>query len=247
MRSDRDRRNPHWRTTRCGSRSRMMRSVGDLLAARLDLATAHVVAKPFDRAEAELAHVLMTPPNQRTASIVKRSLAINEALAHPHYRRSPQVARVRDALVAFAAEGVTTGGRPPRRTSWAPPAVRGASPSAHGSRSTTRRAASAGTSRTCASSTCRGPSSPPNRDRSSRTSPRTGRGRTRPACRSRRRWSGYGNASPTRSTATAGSSSPAEAASSSAPRGDRDRRVPRGCRHGDPTMLVSKSTCRRRL
>jgi hypothetical protein len=81
------------------------RSVGDILAARLDLVTAHVAGQTLDGAETELAHVLVTPATQRTASIVRRSLAISSELTRPRYATSRQAIRIRANIAAFAAQG----------------------------------------------------------------------------------------------------------------------------------------------
>ncbi|MEU5726771.1 helix-turn-helix transcriptional regulator [Micromonospora sp. NPDC047738] len=79
------------------------RSVGDVLAARLDLTTAHIAANDLDGAESELAPVLATPPSQRTASLVRRGHAVATGLAHPRFAGSPQAIRVRESLTAFTA------------------------------------------------------------------------------------------------------------------------------------------------
>lgn len=81
------------------------RSVGDILAARLDLVTAHVADESLDGAETELASVLATPVGQRTASIVRRSLTVSNELARPRYAASRQAIRIRRDIASFAAEG----------------------------------------------------------------------------------------------------------------------------------------------
>jgi hypothetical protein len=81
------------------------RSVGDILAARLDLVTAHVADESLDGAETELAPVLATPVGQRTASIVRRSLTVSNELARPRYAASRQAMRIRRYIASFAAEG----------------------------------------------------------------------------------------------------------------------------------------------
>lgn len=81
------------------------RSVGDILAARLDLVTAHVAGESLDGAETELAPVLATPAGQRTASIIRRSLAVSNELARPRYATSRQATRIRQDIASFATEG----------------------------------------------------------------------------------------------------------------------------------------------
>lgn len=80
-------------------------SVGDILAARLDLVTAHVAGESLDGAETELTPVLTTPASQRTASIIRRSLAISNELARPQYSGSSQAKRLREEIASFVAEG----------------------------------------------------------------------------------------------------------------------------------------------
>ncbi|MFI7645148.1 helix-turn-helix domain-containing protein [Micromonospora sp. NPDC049460] len=84
------------------------RSVGDVLAARLDLTTAHIAADDLDGAELELAPVLATSPSQRTASLIRRGLGIATGLAHPRFATSPQATRVRESLTNFTAMNATT-------------------------------------------------------------------------------------------------------------------------------------------
>lgn len=74
-------------------------STGDLLAARLDLATAHLHDLNPDGALEQVEIITTTPPQQRTASITQRArrlVPLTSGLATPSARE------IRDRLVAFA-------------------------------------------------------------------------------------------------------------------------------------------------
>ncbi|MFD0883972.1 helix-turn-helix transcriptional regulator [Streptosporangium algeriense] len=70
-------------------------SSGDLMAARLDLANAYLTLGDIDGVQENLAVVLATAPNRRTASISRRLHALSTCLAEPAYSRSPYVLSLR--------------------------------------------------------------------------------------------------------------------------------------------------------
>ncbi|MER7793016.1 helix-turn-helix transcriptional regulator [Streptomyces sp. NPDC097640] len=74
------------------------RSSGDLQAARLDLATAHLVNGDIDGVHDALTVVLGVTPDRRTASISKRLHALSARLAEPVYARSPMVMGLRETV-----------------------------------------------------------------------------------------------------------------------------------------------------
>lgn len=72
------------------------RSSGDLQAARLDLAGAHLVEGDIDSVRDMLTGVLEVEPGRRTASISKRLQALSTRLAEPVYARSPVILSLRE-------------------------------------------------------------------------------------------------------------------------------------------------------
>lgn len=78
------------------------RSTFDLLAAKLDLARAHMLAGETDAAEVLLGVVLDSGPGQLSASILNRLGALAGELGAPQYRGSPQIAHLRERIVNAA-------------------------------------------------------------------------------------------------------------------------------------------------
>lgn len=79
------------------------RSSGDILAARLDLATAHLSGGDLDGCHQELSTVLTTPEPRRTASIRKRAVQLGHQLTDPRYARSPLACQMRESIISFCA------------------------------------------------------------------------------------------------------------------------------------------------
>ncbi|MER7848908.1 helix-turn-helix transcriptional regulator [Kitasatospora sp. NPDC096077] len=71
-------------------------SSGDLLAARLDLANAHLAHGDLDGVQEKLSVVLDAAPDRRTASISSRLRALSTRLAEPAYAGSPLVLSLRE-------------------------------------------------------------------------------------------------------------------------------------------------------
>ncbi|MEV4505574.1 helix-turn-helix domain-containing protein [Streptomyces klenkii] len=87
-------------------------SVGDVLAAHVDLATGYLHAGDVDSAEVKIRFVLEAPAEQRSASITARLRKLSKELQTRRYAGSPQVARLRQEL-----ETTTAGSpRPPSTT-----------------------------------------------------------------------------------------------------------------------------------
>ncbi len=78
------------------------RSSGDLLAAHLDLACAHLAAGDLAGAILEIELVLATPPERRTASIRSRMRALSGALSAPPYRGCLPAAGLYEQIRDFA-------------------------------------------------------------------------------------------------------------------------------------------------
>ncbi|WP_204366911.1 hypothetical protein [Nocardiopsis ganjiahuensis] len=74
------------------------RSTGDLLAARLDLATAHLRNHDPDGALEQIDIICASPPEQRTASITQRARRLIPLTDSLH---APPVREIRDHLSAF--------------------------------------------------------------------------------------------------------------------------------------------------
>ncbi|MFJ2579812.1 hypothetical protein [Kitasatospora aureofaciens] len=71
-------------------------SSGDLLAACLDLANAHLAHGDLDGVQEKLSVVLDAAPDRRTASISTRLRALSTRLAEPAYAGSPLVLSLRE-------------------------------------------------------------------------------------------------------------------------------------------------------
>jgi transcriptional regulator with XRE-family HTH domain len=71
-------------------------SSGDLLAAHLDLASAHLADGDAEAAEQDLRPVLHVAPERLTASITRRLGALHQQLASPTYARSRAVVGLRE-------------------------------------------------------------------------------------------------------------------------------------------------------
>ncbi|MGX2997022.1 XRE family transcriptional regulator [Streptomyces sp. JNUCC 64] len=84
------------------------RSSGDLLAARLDLATAHLAHGDLDAAGDELAVVLDARPERRTASISRRLRAFGALLDGPAHTGSTAARSLRDSVEAAARRSLPT-------------------------------------------------------------------------------------------------------------------------------------------
>ncbi|WP_424187616.1 helix-turn-helix domain-containing protein [Actinokineospora sp. G85] len=78
-------------------------SSGDMLAARLDLAAAHLVRDDLDAVVEQLAVVLVVPQARRTASIMQRAGRIGAQLSGPRYGSSTQGRQMRAEVTAFCA------------------------------------------------------------------------------------------------------------------------------------------------
>lgn len=79
------------------------RSSGDMLAARLDLASAHLLQDQLDGTQEHLNVVLAAPQVRRTASIVKRASGIGHRIAESRYANSPQGRQICGEITAFCA------------------------------------------------------------------------------------------------------------------------------------------------
>jgi transcriptional regulator with XRE-family HTH domain len=77
------------------------RSSGDMLAAHLDLAVAHLTGDDLDGTHAELAVVLSAPVARRTASIRKRATRLAARLTAPRYQSATLARQMRDAIINF--------------------------------------------------------------------------------------------------------------------------------------------------
>ncbi|MFE9659924.1 XRE family transcriptional regulator [Streptomyces sp. NPDC005955] len=73
-------------------------SSGDLLAAHLDLATAHLAAGDIDGAAEKLSVVLTAPPERRTASISHRLQTVGLRLGEPVYAGSAVARGLRESV-----------------------------------------------------------------------------------------------------------------------------------------------------
>lgn len=78
------------------SAPRQEQSSGDLLAARLDLANAHLAHGDLDGVQEKLSVVLDAAPDRRTASISARLRALSTRLAEPAHAGSPIVLSLRE-------------------------------------------------------------------------------------------------------------------------------------------------------
>lgn len=79
------------------------RSSGDILAARLDLASAYLDQDQVDGAREHLKLVLAVPQTRRTASIVKRAKGISDRIETSRYATSRQGTQLCEEITAFCA------------------------------------------------------------------------------------------------------------------------------------------------
>ncbi|UMP06700.1 helix-turn-helix transcriptional regulator [Amycolatopsis sp. EV170708-02-1] len=77
------------------------RSAGDILAARLDLAGAHMVLGDLDATQSYLVPVLAAPQVRRTASIVKRARDIGDRLSSTKYLTTARAKGLRNEIREF--------------------------------------------------------------------------------------------------------------------------------------------------
>ncbi len=77
------------------------RSPGDLLAARLDVAGAHLTHDDLEGANQELLAVLAAPSRQCSASIVKRAGKLGRRLADSRWERFPLALQMREQIDLF--------------------------------------------------------------------------------------------------------------------------------------------------
>ncbi|RSN45121.1 transcriptional regulator [Amycolatopsis sp. WAC 04197] len=77
------------------------RSAGDMFAARLDLAAAHMVLDDLDAAQSYLVPVLAAPQVRRTASIVKRARDIGDRLSSTKYLATARARGLRTDIREF--------------------------------------------------------------------------------------------------------------------------------------------------
>jgi len=79
------------------------RSAGDIFAARLDLAGAHMVLGDLDATQSYLVPVLAAPQVRRTASIVKRARDIGDRLSSTKYLTTARAKGLRGEIREFCA------------------------------------------------------------------------------------------------------------------------------------------------
>jgi transcriptional regulator with XRE-family HTH domain len=79
------------------------RSSGDMLAARLDLASAYLLQDQLDGTQKHLKVVLAAPQVRRTASIIQRASGIGRRIAESRYANSLQGKQIRGEITAFCA------------------------------------------------------------------------------------------------------------------------------------------------
>ena len=80
-------------------------STGDILAARFDLASAHVMNGELDGALQELGLIQQTPLERRTASLRKRARALQSRLKDKQHKRSKVGRQVLESAEAFCLTG----------------------------------------------------------------------------------------------------------------------------------------------
>ncbi|MER7766560.1 helix-turn-helix transcriptional regulator [Kitasatospora sp. NPDC096140] len=83
-------------------------SSGDLMAACLDLANAHLAQGEFDGVKEKLTVVLDAAAERRTASISARLLALNARLAEPVYAGSPLILSLRENVTEACSRPALT-------------------------------------------------------------------------------------------------------------------------------------------
>ncbi|MGY6651376.1 helix-turn-helix domain-containing protein [Amycolatopsis sp. TRM77291] len=79
------------------------RSAGDIFAARLDLAGAHMVLGDLDATQSFLVPVLAAPQVRRTASIIKRARDIGDRLSSTKYLTTASAKGLRNEIREFCA------------------------------------------------------------------------------------------------------------------------------------------------
>ncbi|MFE9170476.1 helix-turn-helix domain-containing protein [Streptomyces kebangsaanensis] len=89
------------------------RSIGDLLAAHVDLARGHLLLGDLDGTEAVLGFVLASPPERMSASIVRRLTALGRELGGPQYGGAAQTVHLRERLQHTAARASLPAAHPP--------------------------------------------------------------------------------------------------------------------------------------
>lgn len=80
------------------------RSSGDTLAAHLDIATAHLIRADLDAMQSELTEVLATPPQHRTASIIKRTRRLRRRLQAPDLADAAIARSLAEQIDLFCAQ-----------------------------------------------------------------------------------------------------------------------------------------------
>lgn len=98
------------------------RSIGDLLAAHVDLARGHLLLGDLDGTEAVLGFVLASPPERMSASIVRRLTALGRELGGPQYGGAAQTVHLRERLQHTAVLAASTS--PTAPTAWVVPPAR---------------------------------------------------------------------------------------------------------------------------
>ncbi|WP_435241831.1 helix-turn-helix domain-containing protein [Streptomyces cucumeris] len=88
-------------------------SVGDLFAAHVDLARAHLLLGDLEGTEVMLAFVLDSPPGRLSASIVRRLGALCRELSRPQYGGAAQAAHLRERLQYTVVLAASPAARPP--------------------------------------------------------------------------------------------------------------------------------------
>lgn len=85
------------------SRAPQDQSSGDLLAAHLDLASACLSGDDLDGTRTELDMVMGTPPERRTASIMRRAGKLRTTLSTRRYQQSPLARQMDEQIAVFCA------------------------------------------------------------------------------------------------------------------------------------------------
>ncbi|MFF5363398.1 helix-turn-helix transcriptional regulator [Streptomyces scabiei] len=88
-------------------------SVGDLLAAHVDLARGHLLLGDMEGTEAMLGFVLDSPPERMSASIVRRLTALGRELGGPQYGGAAHAAHLSERLQHTAVLAASPAAHPP--------------------------------------------------------------------------------------------------------------------------------------
>lgn len=83
-------------------------SAGDMLAARLDLASANFTLNQLDGTEHYLTPLLATAPTCRTASVIKRANALATRIDNSRYSGTPRGLLLKNVINEFCAQPSTT-------------------------------------------------------------------------------------------------------------------------------------------